>query len=729
MKIIIRGFIFLTFLNGFSQELELEKPIDSLKIYILEEVRVSTIRAKTTDPVTQTNINQEDVKSRNLGQDIPILLNYLPGVVTTSDAGAGIGYTGIRVRGSDASRVNVTLNGIPFNDSESQGTYWVNLPDFASSIESIQLQRGVGTSTNGAGAFGASLNILTDAMQNEASSLLSTSVGSFNTLKNTLKFSTGLLNNYFELSGRLSKITSDGYIDRARSNLKSYFLQGAFKDENTLIKAIAFGGHEITYQSWYGIEDLSNRTYNPAGAIYDQNGLLTGFYDSQEDNYRQDHYQFHWNEQINSSWTTSLGLNYTYGRGYYEEYNDSAPDTNFSYLGLTSFNIGSETISTTENVTRKWLDNDFYVIIASANYIKGQTRLDMGILLSRYIGDHFGTLLWAQNSGDVLPRKKFYENQGGKKEINIYAKLEQPLTDQITGFIDLQYRSVNYAINGILAGPQLFNVGNRYSFFNPKAGLTYEISDDHQLYFSYSKAQKEPNRSDFENGNPKPEILNNFELGWRVNKNTFQVYSNIYLMAYKDQLALTGGLDNVGTPIRENIGESSRLGIEIEAKVNLSDKWLLQSNIAISKNTNNDFYFKRDGVLNYLGNTRLSYSPELVLGNILTFKPKTNLDIGLLTKYVGKQYMSNIEAEGSKLESYAVNDINISYQWKPKSIISQMTLNLLINNLFDKKYISNGYFYTYDDNWSSINQITTIEGAGYYPQAGINFLTGLTIIF
>ena len=729
MKTIIRGFIFLTFLNVFSQELELEKRSDSLKTYMLEEVKVSTIRAKITDPVTHTNINKEDLKSRNLGQDIPSLLNYLPGVVTTSDAGAGIGYTGIRIRGSDASRVNVTLNGIPFNDSESQGTYWVNLPDFASSIESVQLQRGVGTSTNGSGAFGASLNILTDVMQNEASSSLSTSVGSFNTLKNTLKFSTGLLNNHFELSGRLSKITSDGYIDRARSNLKSYFLQGAFKDGNTLIKAIAFGGHEITYQSWYGIEDLSNRTYNPAGAIYDQNGLLTGFYDSQEDNYRQDHYQFHWNEQINSSWTTSLGLNYTYGRGYYEEYNDSGSETNFSYLGLTPFNIGSETILTTENVTRKWLDNDYFVITASTNHIKGLTRLDMGVLFSRYIGDHFGTLIWAQNSGDVLPRKKFYENQGDKKEINIYTKLEQPITDKIKGFLDLQYRIVNYEVNGLLAGPQTLNLDSKYSFFNPKAGLTYIMPNNQQLYFSYSKAQREPSRSDFENGNPKPEILNDFELGWRVNKNTFQVYSNIYLMAYKDQLALTGALDDVGSPIRENIGESSRLGLEIEAKVKLSEKWILQPNIALSKNTNKDFYFKRDGVLNYLGNTSLSYSPELVMGNILTFKPNTNLNILLITKYVGYQYMSNIEADVSKLESYLVNDINISYQWHPKSTISQMTLNLLINNIFDKKYISNGYFYTYDDNWSLPNQITTIEGAGYYPQAGINFLTGLTINF
>ena len=728
MKSIFRGLFFLISFNIFSQD-DIEI-IDSLDVFELEEVRVSTIRAKATDPVTQTNISKDYISSRNLGQDIPVLLNYLPGVVTTSDAGTGIGYTGIRVRGSDASRVNVTLNGIPFNDSESQSTYWVNLPDFASSIENIQLQRGVGTSTNGSGAFGASLNILTDIMQDKASASLSSSIGTYNTFKNTLKFSTGLLNNHIEISGRLSKITSDGYIDRATSDLKSYFLQGAFKDENTLIKAIAFGGHEITYQSWYGTENLTQRTYNPAGAIYNQNGLLTGFYDSQEDNYRQDHYQFHWNEKINYLWTASFGLNYTYGRGYYEEYNDSfGGNTNFAYLQLTPYELGGETISETENVTRKWLDNNYYVFTASTNYLKNKTRLDFGLLLSRYIGDHFGTLLWAQRPGDILPRKRFYDNQGDKKELNFYLKLEQPLNDKITGFIDIQYRNVDYFVNGVIAGPQLFEVDSNFKFFNPKTGLTYKADDNNQFYFSYSKAQREPSRGDYENGNPKPEVLNNFELGWRVNNNSFQIYSNLYLMLYKDQLALTGSLDDVGTPIRENIGRSSRLGIEIEAKASISENWFLQPNLAISKNTNRDFYFKRDGILSYLGNTKLSYSPEIVFGNILVYKPSDSFNIFLLTKFVGEQYMSNIESKKSQLESYFVNDINISYQFKPKKTIKGIGLSLLINNIFDQKYVSNGYFYTYDDNWSSPNEVKTIEGVGYYPQAGINFIVGLDLKF
>tara|TARA_B100000686_G_scaffold345249_1_gene429493 strand:+ start:18007 stop:20187 length:2181 start_codon:yes stop_codon:yes gene_type:complete len=710
----------------FSQKPEVLN--DTIKTLYLEEVKVSSIRAKSTDPITHTNLSKEEFKSRNLGQDIPVLLNFLPGVVTTSDAGAGIGYTGIRIRGSDATRVNVTLNGIPFNDSESQAAFWVNLPDFSSSIENIQLQRGVGTSTNGAGAFGASLNILTDAIQPKASSLFSTSYGSFNSMRNTLKFSTGILNKYFELSGRLSKIQSDGYINRANSNLKSYFLQASLKKGSTLIKAIAFGGHEVTYQSWYGTEDLSNRKFNPAGSIYND-GKLIGFYDNQEDNYRQDHYQFHWNEKINSFWTTSLGLNYTYGRGYYEEYNDSGVETNFSYLGLTPINIGGEIISTTKNVTRKWLDNDYYVFTGNANYLNGNIRIDIGILFSRYIGDHFGTLIWAQHSGNILPRKRVYENKGEKKEKNFYIKFEKPITSQIKGFLDLQYRKINYEINGDLAGPERFNINSSYNFFNPKAGITYIFNKNQQLYLSYSKAQREPSRADFENGNPKPEILNDFELGWRIKKNFFQVQSNLYLMSYKDQLALNGAIDNVGNPIRENIGKSSRFGIEIDSKLKFSEKWTLQPNISLSKNNNKDVYFKKDGVLTYIGDTKLSYSPELVIGNILVFKPIQNIYIGFLTKYVGEQYMSNIEAEKSKLDSYLVSDINISYHWEPESIAKEIRLDVLVNNVFNKMYISNGYYYTYEDTWTLPNQIKTIEGAAFYPQAGINFLAGITINF
>jgi len=475
-----------------------ETPLDSFPTISLQEVKLTGIRAKQNTPVTFTNVTQKDIASRNLGQDIPILLNYLPAVVTTSDAGAGIGYTGIRVRGSDATRVNVTLNGIPYNDAESQGTFWVNLPDFASSIQQIQLQRGVGTSTNGSVAFGASLNVETSGVQQDAFTSLSSSIGSFNTLKNTFQFSSGVLNDNFSFSGRLSKINSDGYIDRAASNLDAYFFQAAFQDNNTLIKALIFGGHEVTYQSWYGVDAqtlVTSRTYNPAGEIYDSSGNLTGFYDNQVDDYTQDHYQLHWDEKINSIWSVSLGLNYTYGRGFYEEYNDLWQDQNISFVGNTSFNylqldpynIGETSIESSENISQKWLDNDYYVLTLGLNYETSDLTMNFGGLYSRYIGDHFGNLLWGQTIGDTQPNHRFYESQGIKTEGSFFAKATQKLTSKLTGFLDLQFRGIDYNVDGTVSGPQDFSVDDQFAFFNPKAGLTFMLSQKQNLYFSYAK--------------------------------------------------------------------------------------------------------------------------------------------------------------------------------------------------------------------------------------------------
>ena len=716
------------------------KDQDSLSTITLEEVKLTGIKAKDNTPVTFTNVSKKDIASRNLGQDIPILLNYLPAVVTTSDAGAGIGYTGIRVRGSDATRVNVTLNGIPYNDAESQGTFWVNLPDFASSVEQIQLQRGVGTSTNGSAAFGASLNVETSGIQQNAFSSLSSSLGSFNTFKNTFQFSTGMLNDHFSFSGRLSKINSDGYIDRAASNLDAYFFQAAFQDENTLIKALIFGGHEITYQSWYGVDAetlVSNRTYNPAGEIYDNNGNLTGFYDNQVDDYTQDHYQFHWDEKINAFWSSSLGLNYTYGRGFYEEYNDVwynenisfGGDTSFDYLQIQPFTIGETTVESTENISQKWLDNDYYVLTLGLNYQTAETTINFGGLYSRYIGDHFGNLLWGQTIGASAPNHRFYENQGVKTEGSFFAKATQQLSSKLTGFLDLQIRGIDYKVEGTISGPDNFDVDDQFTFFNPKAGLTYTLSQKQNIYFSYAKAQREPNRTDYENGSPKPEKLNDFELGWRINNEKVRVQTNLYWMEYQDQLVLTGAIDEVGAPIRQNVGKSRRVGLEVDATIQLADQWLLKPNLALSSNQNLDFYFKRDGVLQSLGKTQLAYSPGVVAGNALVFAPSTRFQVGLLSKYVGKQYMGNIDSENSTLPSYFVSDINFVFTWQPNRWIKEIQWLTTVNNIFNFKYESNGYFYTYDDDWSTSGQITTIEGAGYYPQAGIHFLSGVTLTF
>ena len=733
-------FLFLNLSVLLAQEPNAQTVKDSLTTISLEEVLLTGIRAKEDIPVTFTNLSRQDLAPRNLGQDIPILLNYLPGVVTTSDAGAGIGYTGIRVRGTDATRVNVTINGIPFNDSESQGTFWVNLPDFASSVEAIQLQRGVGTSTNGSAAFGASLNLETDAVQNKAFASLSSSIGSFNSFKNTLRFSTGKINEGFTFSGRLSQINSDGYIDRATSDLDAYFFQGTFQDESTLIKALVFGGQEVTYQAYWGIDAVTlqtNRTYNTGGEIYNESGNRNDFYDNQVDNYAQEHYQFHWNERLNSNWNFTLGLNYTHGSGFYEEYNDLWYDQNISFSGATSFDylqlkpftIGDTTISDSENISQKWLDNDYYVITLGLNYNTEDTSLNFGGLYSYYVGDHFGDLIWGQNLGEVLPNHRFYENQGIKKEGSFFAKATQTLSEGFTGFIDLQLRSIGYQVSGQIVGPASFSVDDNFVFFNPKAGLTYEVASGQKLYFSYAKAQREPNRTDYENGNPKPEKLDDFELGWRINTPKLQAQTNVYWMEYKDQLVLTGAIDAVGSPIRQNVGKSRRIGIELEFKINLNSNWLWQPNIALSSNQNLDFYFKRDGVLENLGKTQLAYSPNLVGGNAIMYVPSTRFQIGLLSKYVGKQYMGNIDSENSTLSAYFVNDLNAVYTWQPNKWIQEIQWSLLVNNIFNAQYESNGYFYTFDDTWSAPGQVTTVEGAGYYPQAGINFLTGVMLRF
>ncbi|MET0759512.1 MAG: TonB-dependent receptor [Flavobacterium sp.] len=694
------------------------------KIIPLDEVLVSAIRVTAQTPVTFSNIDKKELAKRNLGQDIPILMNFLPSVVTTTDAGNGVGYTGIRVRGSDATRVNVTLNGIPYNDSESHGSYWVNMPDFASSVESLQLQRGVGTSTNGAGAFGASLNMLTDNFAKESNGEISNSGGSFNTRKHTIKFSTGLMNNQFELAGRLSKIVSDGYIDRASSDLKSYFLQGTFVGKTTLIKALVFGGYERTYQSWNGIDGetlKTNRTFNSAGVYFDDAGNMK-FYKDEVDNYNQDHYQLHWNEKLSENWRTNLAFHYTKGKGYYENFKE---DADFADYGLTPIVIGGETISATDLVRRKWLDNDFYGTTFSLNFKKDKLDFIFGGGLNKYEGLHFGDVIWAQYASDSELGNHYYNDEGTKTDVNVFAKANYQVTKVLSLFGDLQVRNVGYKANGLDTGL----VNDNFNFFNPKAGLTYTLNEKNNLYFSYARANREPNRTDYESGNPKPEKLNDFELGWRSNSEKIKLNINAYYMRYKDQLVLTGALNDVGSPFRENVGDSYRLGIEVDAAFSLSDKWSIRPNIALSENKNIDYHFQRDGVLQDLGNTNIAYSPNIVAGNMVTFAPIQNLQFTFLSKFVGEQFMGNIDTESSKLDSYFVNDFNVVFELQTKKVFKSIVFSALVNNIFDYKYESNGYYYTYDDDYTTPGTITTYDGAGYYPQAGINFLVGMALKF
>lgn len=675
---------------------------DSTKVNQLDDVLVSAVRVTSKTPVTFSNMDKKEIKYRNLGQDIPVLMNYLPSVVTTSDAGSGIGYTGIRVRGSDATRVNVTINGIPYNDAESQGTFWVNMPDFASSVESLQLQRGVGTSTNGSGAFGASLNMLTDSYASKPTGEVSGSFGSFNSQKETVKFSTGLLNDHFELAGRLSTIKSDGYVDRASSDLKSYFLQGTYVGKTTLIKALVFGGTEKTYQSWNGIDGEtlnSNRTFNSAGMYTDEAGNVR-FYDNETDNYQQDHYQLHWSESWSDKWNSNLAFHYTKGKGYYENYKEDADmaDYNLNPVG---------TITTTDLVRQKWLDNDFYGTTFSLKYKEEQLDVIFGGGWNKYEGDHYGKVIWARYASQSELGDHYYDDFSTKTDGNIFAKANYQLTEKLSFYGDLQYRRVEYKANS----PETGLVDDTFNFFNPKAGLNFEINQKNTLYFSYARANREPNRTDYEGGNVKPEKLNDFELGWRFNSEKFQLNSNFYYMGYKDQLILTGRLDDVGAPIRSNTDKSYRLGFEVDATISLSEKFILRPNFTLSSNKNVDLAVEGQ---NY-GTTKIAYSPEVIAGNIIVYSPIKSLHISLLQKYVGEQYMNNIELPEAKLADYFVNDLNVSFEIKPKSIFKSIMITGLVNNILDKKYVSNGAM------WDIYPY--------YYPQAGINFLAGLTLKF
>ncbi len=691
-------FFFLLSIPFFAQQIQK----DTTKVTQLDEVLVSALRVTNKTPVSFSDLTKKDIQFRNLGQDVPILMNFLPSVVTTSDAGTGVGYTGIRVRGSDATRVNVTINGIPYNDAEGSGTYFVDLPDFASSVQSLQLQRGVGTSTNGAGAFSASLNMLTDSYSKKSYGEISNSAGSFNTLKNTVKFSTGLMNDHFEIAGRLSQIKSDGYIDRASSNLKSYFLQGTYVGKTTLIKALVFGGKEKTYQSWYGIDGetmAGDRTFNYAGMFTDAFGN-TRFYDNQTDNYQQDHFQLHWNEKVSTKWNTNLAIHYTKGKGYYEEYQNNQ---DFADYGLTP--VAGQT--TTDLIRQKWLDNDFYGTTFSANYATKKVDFIFGGAYNQYKGKHFGEVIWARYASTSELGDHYYDYYGNKNDGNVFTKINYLLTHKFSLYGDLQYRNVTYKANGLGDNP----VNDRFNFFNPKAGLNYTINSKNILYASYARANREPNRTDYEGGTVKPEKLNDYELGWRYTNTKVKWNTNVYYMAYKDQLILTGNLDNVGNPIRSNSEKSYRLGLEIDAMVVLSKQVSIRPNLTLSQNKNVDLNV--EGV--NFGNKKISYSPSVIAGNIFVYQPTEGLQISVLSKFVGEQYLNNIEVKEAKLPNYFVNDLNVSYEIKPKSIFKSIVFSGLLNNGFNKKYISNGYMY----------DVTPY----YYPQAGRNLLVGMVLKF
>jgi len=572
------------------------------------------------------------------------------------------------------------------------------------------------------------LNLLTDAVSQNAYGEIATSYGSFETWKHTLKFSTGLLQDHFELSGRLSKIVSEGYIDRATSDLRSYFVQATYTADNTLIKALTFGGKERTYQSWFGIdaETLKNdRTFNPAGIYTDADGTIR-FYENEVDDYTQDHYQVFWNQRYDANWNSNVSLNYTYGRGYFEQFKE---DADLVFHNIEPVIIGGEVIETSDLIRRRWLNNNFYAVNANVNYLDDRWDISSGVFYSYYGGDHFGEVIWARFAGNSQIRDRYYSGNGDKNEFTGFSKATFRINDRWSVYGDLQGRFVSYRTSGLTSDKVLLVESEKYQFFNPKTGVTYKLSNKNQLYVSYGRASREPNRSDFEQGIFTSEKLDDFELGWRYNSEKLKVNSNLYFMDYKDQLVLTGALDDVGTPIRASSGNSYRLGLEVDVKITVTDKLFMIPNIALSENKNKNFVTSRDGSIVNLGDTHISFSPSVIAGNIIEFDPIENLQFALLTKYVGMQYMGNIDSEVSKLSGYFINDLSINYTLENFLFVKSVVVSGLVNNLFNVEYVSNGYFFTFDDDFSDPPLVTTIEGAGFYPQAGINFLFGITLNF
>ena len=705
MKNYILYLAFILVVPLWAQEAQ---PQDSTQTQNLDEVLVKAVRVQPNAPITHSNLTKKDIRKRNLGQDIPVLLNYLPSVVSSSDAGAGIGYTYLRVRGSDATRVNVTINGIPYNDAESQGTFWVNLGDFASSVESLQLQRGVGTSTNGSGAFGASLNILTDGISENAGGEIANSFGSFGARKHSIKFTTGLLNDHFEFAGRLSKIYSDGYVDRAFTDLKSYYLQGNYVDKNTIVKAITFGGKEKTYQAWYGLSKdqlEEDRTQNPYT------------YDNETDNYWQDHYQLHWIETLNANWSTNIGLNYTRGKGYFEQFKDGRSAADYNNL----INEDSDV------VVRRWLDNHFYVANANVTYKKNSLELITGISYSDYTNDHYGEIIWGSDlASETNIRDRYYLSISDKSDFSIFSKATFRMSEKLQAFLDIQGRFVNYTTTGLTSDRAPIDIDERFDFFNPKLGFTYTLNPGNSLYVSYARANKEPNRNDFESNavDVQHEELNDFELGWRHESDRLRLNANVYYMQYNNQLVLSGALDNVGEYLRENVDKSYRLGLELDASIVLTEQLSLVSNFALSKNKIQDLTINRDGAVQNLNDTNIAFSPDLITTHALEYAPNTKFRAALIGKYVGEQYLSNTDTEASRLDSYFVTDFNFTYTLPVNNVFDSIVFTGMVNNLFDLEYVDRGF--TYLDTWSGP---TATEIQGYYPQATRNFLLGMTLMF
>ena len=692
--------------------------------YLLSPVEVKAIRVGEKAPFTKTNLSKKEIQKNNLGQDIPFILNQTPSVVVNSDAGTGIGYTGLRIRGTDATRINITLNGIPYNDAESQGTFLVNLPDFISSVNSIQIQRGVGTSSNGTGAFGATVSLSTNETNIKQYAEINNSYGSFNTWKNTVKAGTGLIDNHFTIDARLSQITSDGYIDRASSNLQAFYLSGAYINDKSSLRLNIFSGKEKTYQAWNGVPGYllkTERTYNSSGT--EKTGEP---YDNETDNYRQTHYQLFFNHTINDNWNFNTAAFLTRGMGYYENYN---AQEKFSSYGLADLVLRDTIIKKTNLIRQKWLDNYFYGQIISAQYKKDKHAFTIGGGWTVYDGLHHGDIIWSEFGFDK--GYQYYNVDAIKSDINLYAKWQYQFSTYWNLFADMQYRHVQHKMNGFSNNPAL-HINRKFDFLNPKAGIMYS-KNGWQSYFSYAVANKEPNRDDFEAGltnQPKKETLHDFEAGIEKRTAKFHAGATLFYMQYKDQLVLTGMINDVGAYTRINVPNSNRTGIEFQGGY-IFTKWMnAVGNLSFSRNKINaftEYLDDYDANWEWIGQhtvthqkTDIAFSPAVVGCATINFLPIKNFEISLLSKYVGSQYLDNTQTEERKLNAFYTQDARAILTLKNK-LFSEWNIIGKVNNVFNKKYEPNGYTYSY------VLDGTITADNYYFPMAGMNFMIGVNI--
>ena len=773
-----KSILMLALLSGGAASVKAEQPADSLKTVELQGVQVQALRASKKTPIAFSDMNREQIEQVNHGQDIPYLLSLTPSVTTSSDAGNGIGYTTLRIRGTDPSRINITANGIPMNDAESASVFWVNMGDFASSVQSMQIQRGVGTSTNGAGAFGATLNMQTENIGTRPFVGVDISGGSYYSHKETVRFGTGLLGEHWGVQGRLSNIGSKGYLDRASTSLNSYLLQGGYFGDNTAVKFITWNGTEQTYHAWNYTskyeQSLYGRTYNSCGVMgFDGNGNPTGYYDDQTDNYHQQNYQLIWNQRYSRLLNSSVGLHYTKGQGYYQQFQSAATQALYGSSWKT-FGLSTDETVIEDLADQQKMDNDFYGIVASLNYNnKRDLQAVVGGGWNRYSGEQFGHIVWAKpgvattvpEPASLSPDFEYYRNHARKTDFNIYGKATYELVRGLNAFLDLQYRHIDYKMQNptVAYGMNVdkrYVIDEHYNFFNPKFGINYDINAQHKVYVSYGIGHKEPVRNNFmqQIANPdradviaRPERLNDLEAGYKFQSQCFSAGANVYWMGYKDQLVLTGELNAIGEALTKNLDKSYRLGLELEAAWKPIDWFRWDANATLSRNRVKDMVVTlTDGSNVNLGSQPLAFSPNFIFNNIFTFTYR-GLKGSIQSKYVSDQYLTNTgfkemectDENGNAtyetllLKKHFNTNVDLSYTFALKSVgIKEVTAGITLYNIFSAKYDNNG--------WASPQLVTDAAGnvkainawgvrdsgaAGFAPSAPFNMMAHLSIDF